>query len=136
MNITSHNGQHYWSRVDVAQKAVAHTRSSVGTFVMDSEGSLPATEQPNLFVVHMDDNFLVIYYCNVFNGAKINGVWLLSRDRNPNFFKLKVVEWGLEPQGIFLDLQTVSQKKCPPIEGKRRKQKIKKDRKKSDLVFF
>ena len=53
-------------------------------------------------------------YCNMFNEMKNNGVWLLPRDRNPNFLKLTVVEWDLEPKEFFLDLHTISQKKNVP----------------------
>ena len=118
MNITSHNGHYYWSRSDLAQMALHYTRSQFGSFVIDSQGRFPSTEQPNLFVVYMDYNFTVLYYCNIVNGVKIHGMWLLSREQKPDYFRVKVVEWGLEPKGLFLKPQVIRQTRCPSIDGK------------------
>ena len=113
VNLTVFNGvDRYISRVDVTQKA---SHNSIGSFIIDPDDKYPSHVQPNFFLVHQGSKFALLYHCQQIRGHKITGVWVLSRDRNPDPYNVRLIVNLLETKGIFTPLVTLEQKRCPRL---------------------
>ena len=85
------------------------------SFVLDTTWArAPANDEPNFFVLYVDNRFAIVYFCEEFGRMKLDLAWIMSRDRKAKKAELDDMETILHAHGLYPKMVDVDQDNCPP----------------------
>ena len=69
---------------------------------------------PNFYIVHVDSEFALLYYCEESGPFKLGVAWILARHPKPSLYRLKAIEAKIQRLGLVdvNKLITVEQSNC------------------------
>ncbi|XP_075254986.1 apolipoprotein D-like [Convolutriloba macropyga] len=90
------------------------------SFVLDTTWArAPANDEPNFFVLYVDNRFAIVYFCEEFGRMKLDLAWIMSRDRKAKKAELDDMETILHAHGLHPKMVDVDQENCPPQDSTR-----------------